>query len=91
MRLIWAIVAGIALGGGLAWWSTRDTPEDTQRKQLRAAAARAAQAEDARPSLYRWRDAQGRLHVAEDPPETGRYERIDREPRPGVEIDGARL
>jgi hypothetical protein len=29
--------------------------------------------------------------VAEDPPKTGRYERIDREPRPGVEIDGARL
>ena len=90
MRLTWAIVAGIALGGGLAWWASRDTPEEAQRKQLRAAAARAAQAEDARPSRYRWRDAQGRLHVAEQPPKTGRYERIDREPRPGFEIDGGR-
>lgn len=90
MRLTWAVVGGIVVGGALAWWASRDTPDDAQRKQMQAAAARAAQAQDARPSLYRWRDAQGRLHVAEQPPETGRYERIDREPRPGFGIDGGR-
>jgi hypothetical protein len=91
MRLAWAIVIGVIVGGGLAWWATRDTPAEAAHKQARAMAARAAQAEEARPSLYRWRDAQGRLHVAEQPPKTGRYERIDREPRSGIEINGSPL
>ncbi|MFD0739074.1 DUF4124 domain-containing protein [Lysobacter koreensis] len=94
MRLAWAIVGGIVLGGGLAWWVARDAPAQAQRKQARAAAARSAQAQDARPVLYRWRDRAGVVHVTSRPPQ-GRdaghpVERIAVEPREGIEVHGDR-
>jgi hypothetical protein len=92
MRLGWAIVGGVAMGAAVAWWASRDTPEQAQRKQQRAAQAAAADAEDARPVLYRWRDAGGVLHITEEAPRpgeaVGQVERIDREPRDGIEIRG---
>ena len=92
MRLGWAIVGGVAIGAAVAWWASRDTPGQAQRKQQRAAQAAAADAEDARPVLYRWRDAGGVLHITEEAPRTGeavgKVERIDREPRDGIEIRG---
>ena len=94
MRLAWAIVGGIVLGGGLAWWVSRDAPAQAERKQARAAAARSAQAEDARPVLYRWRDDAGVVHVTSQPPQgrdAGRkYQRIAVEPRDGIEVHGDR-
>lgn len=94
MRLAWAIVGGVVLGAGLAWWLARDTPAEAQRKHLRAAAARRADAHDARPVLYRWRDAAGTLQVTSQPPQgadAGRhYERIDLQPRDGIEVRGER-
>jgi len=94
MRLAWAIIGGIVLGGSLAWWLSRDTPEQARAKQERAARAAAADAEDARPVLYRWRDANGVLQITEQPPrgrDAGRkYERVDMEPRDGIEVHGDR-
>ena len=94
MRLGWAIVGGIVLGAGLAWWQARDSPADAERKQVRAGAARHADAQDARPVLYRWRDAGGVLQLTSRPPagpDAGRhYERIDLEPRAGFEVHGDR-
>ena len=91
MRVLWAIVGGIVLGGAIGWWSLRESPERQRQKQVRAERAAAADAEDARPVLYRWRDADGILHVADRPPPRGqKYERIDREPRPGIEVHGDR-
>lgn len=90
MRLAWAIIGGIALGGGLAWWMSRDTPEQARAKHERAAQAAAANAEDARPVLYRWRDDNGVLQVTDQPPKGRKYERVDMEPRPGIEVHGDR-
>ena len=94
MRLGWAIVGGVVLGGGLAWWLARDTPAEAARKQARAVAARRADAEDARPVLYRWRDGAGVLQVTQHPPrgeDAGRkYERVDLQPRDGIEVRGDR-
>lgn len=94
MRLGWAIVGGVVIGAGLAWWLARDTPEQAGRKQARASAARRADAADARPVLYRWRDAGGVLQLTSRPPggaDAGRpYERIDLEPRAGFEVHGNR-
>ena len=94
MRLGWAIVGGIVLGGGLAWWLARDTPAETERRQAREAAARRADVEDARPVLYRWRDGAGVLQVTAQPPQgadAGRkFERIDLQPRDGIEVRGDR-
>ena len=94
MRAAWAIVAGLALGIGVAWWLARDTPQQSEAKRRRAEHAAAAAAADARPALYRWHDANGVLQISEQPP-TGRnagrkYERIDKSPRKGIEVHGDR-
>lgn len=86
MKPSWAIVAGIALGVGLAWWAARDTPAETARDQARAD----ARAEAADPPLYRWRDAAGRLQITERPPKGRPYERLPRQPRDWIEVHGDR-
>ena len=80
----------------MAAWSGgwRARPAETERKQARAATARRADAEDARPVLYRWRDGAGVLQVTAQPPQgadAGRkFERIDLQPRDGIEVRGDR-
>ena len=93
MRLAWAIVAGLALGGGVAWWMSRDTPEEAEAKRHRVERAAAQRAEAARPVLYRWRDAAGTLHVSSTPPrgvDARHVEKVDVEPKPGIEVRGDR-
>ncbi len=90
MRLSWAIVAGLLLGIGVAWWLGRESPTDSARKQQRAGQAAAATAEDAQPALYRWRDPSGALQVTEQPPKGRKYERIDKMPATGIVVDSSR-
>ena len=89
MRAWLAIAVGIAAGGGIAWWLARESPEARQHTQARARQA-AAQAQDARPSLYRWRDDAGVLQITDKPPKGRPFERIDREPQPGIKVSGER-
>ena len=91
MRLGWAIAAGLAAGIALAWWLSRQSPEDAEARRARAEQAAAANAEDARPVLYRWTDAAGVVQVTQEPPPKGRrYEKVDIQPRDGIEVDGGR-
>ncbi|MET0894163.1 MAG: DUF4124 domain-containing protein [Pseudoxanthomonas sp.] len=90
MRPFWAIVAGLLLGAGVAWWLAREAPDKRQARQRRAEQAAAANARDARPSLYRWRDGAGVLQISDKPPAHGRYERIDRDPDRGITVKGGR-
>ena len=90
MRPFWAIVAGLLLGAGIAWWLAREAPDTRQARQRRAEQAAAANARDARPSLYRWRDAAGVLQISDKPPTNRRYERIDRDPDRGITVQGDR-
>ena len=62
---------------GIAWWLARESPEARQHTRTRARQA-TAQAQDARPSLYRWRDDAGVLQITDHPPKGRRYERLDR-------------
>lgn len=87
MRLAWAIVAGLALGIGVAWWLARQAPGESEARQRRAARA-AAQAQDAKPSLYRWRDAAGVLQITDQPPPDRPFQRINREPDRAIKIKG---
>jgi hypothetical protein len=87
MRLGWAIVAGIALGAAVWWWTTREEREHARVERERQAAV---EAEAARPVLYRWRDANGVLQITERPPKGRRYERVEREPDEGIEVHGDR-
>ncbi len=88
MRAVWAIVAGVSLGAGVAWWLAREAPEKQVEKQQRAEQAAAAQARDARPSLYRWRDDAGVLQITDKPPKGRPFERIDRDPKRGIQVKG---
>jgi hypothetical protein len=88
MRAGWAIVAGLALGIGAAWWLSRESPRAEHLKRERAEQAAAATARDATPSLYRWRDAGGVLQVTDKPPKGVHYERIGQRPRDGIEVRG---
>jgi hypothetical protein len=91
MRLTWAIVAGLAAGIALAWWLSREPEAAAEAKRARAEQAAAANVEDARPVLYRWTDAAGVVHVTDEPPpRSQRYDKVDVQPREGIEIDGAR-
>ena len=89
MRLAWAVAAGLLLGIGTAWWLARE-PGKAQQKEVRARQAASEQASDARPSLYRWRDDAGVLQITDKPPKGRPFERIDREPQPGIKISGER-
>lgn len=70
------------------WWFTTEMPR-RERERARAAEVAMAQAEQA-SSLYRWRDANGVLHITEEPPKGRKFERIGREPEDGIEISGSR-
>ena len=90
MRAFWAIAAGLLLGGGAAWWLSREAPEKLRAKQQRAERAAAEEARDARPSLYRWRDDAGVLQITEQPPKGRAFERIDKEAERVIEVKGDR-
>ena len=90
MRLAWAILAGLLLGIGVAWWLAREAPEKRAAKQRRAETAAAALARDTRPSLYRWRDEAGVLQITDKPPQGRPFERLDRDPDRAIEVKGER-
>ena len=92
MRLSWpwAIATGVLVGGLAAWWAVREPPERQRDRELRAERAAAANARDARPSLYRWEDANGTVHYTDTPPSGRKYTRVDRTPRDGIEVHGNR-
>ena len=85
----WLVLALVVIAA-LAWWSTRDTPEQARAKQQRAERATAELAEDARPVLYRWRDANGVLQLTDEPPKGRKYERIHKDAPPAPEVRGDR-
>jgi hypothetical protein len=52
MRLAWAVLGGLLLGTGIAWWLSREPPAQAEAKQRRAERAATELAKDARPTLY---------------------------------------
>src|SRR3546814_8695100 len=88
MQLRWALLRGLVAGVAVAWWLSRDTPEQAREKRARAEQAAAADYEDSRPVLYRWRDDGGALHVTDTAPKGRKYERIPIEPAPAIEVRG---
>ena len=73
MRLVHAVLAGLVVGGAVGWWWLGHPGYETsQQRQERAA----AQAEATEPKVYRWRDAQGVLHITDQPPKGRKYEEV---------------
>ena len=85
----WLLLA-LAVVAAFAWWHMRETPEQSRAKQQRAERAAANLAEDARPVLYRWRDAQGVLQLTDEPPQGRKFERIHKDAPPAPEVRGDR-
>lgn len=80
MRLGWAIVIGVLGGAAIAVWlspaGSRWNPFSTHTPSATEVASPAGPGDP--PVLYRWRDAQGIVHVAQQPPADGQaYERVD--------------
>ena len=72
--MVHAVLAGLVVGGAVGWWLLGHPGYETsQQRQERAA----AQAEAAEPKVYRWRDAQGVLHITDQPPKGRQYEKVD--------------
>jgi len=90
MRGAWAVLGGIALGIGVAWWLAREDRQPSPGQRQLAEQAAADQASEARPSLYRWRDAAGVLQITEQPPEGRPFERIDLHADPAIQVRGDR-
>ncbi|MEO5628708.1 MAG: DUF4124 domain-containing protein [Thermomonas sp.] len=86
MKQLGLLLVAVALGVAAWWWFTSEMP---RRERERAQTAKAAMAQAERAStLYRWRDANGNLQVTDQPPKGRKYERIDREPKDGIEVHG---
>ena len=86
-----AVAGGIVIGLAAWWWLDRSHAEASKPTPVSAAAADSAgEADVAGIWLYRWRDDAGNLQITDTPPRGRRYERIDREPRSGIEVDGRR-
>ena len=86
MKAVWAIVGGLVLGAGIAWWLSRPSARVAEARQAHAEQAAAAN----RPSLYRWRDGHGVLQVTDHPPKGIRYQRVPIQSSDGIEVHGDR-
>ena len=86
------IVLGLAAVAALAWYAAQDPSKDGAQAAARKAAAAEASAADAAEGaiLYRWRDANGVLQITDTPPEGRKYERIERDAPPAIEVHGDR-
>ena len=82
------IVLGLAAVAALAWWAARESPEQERARKERAERAAAQATAAARPTLYRWRNAEGVLQITEQPPKGRKYERIDMDAPPRSEVRG---
>ena len=88
MKQLGLLLVAVALGVAAWWWFTSEMP---RREREREQAAKVAMAQVERAStLYRWRDANGNLQVTDQPPKGRKFERIDREPKDGIEVHGSR-
>lgn len=75
--LVWAIAAGLALGALIGWWSLqRDRAAAAPAAAVPAAAAdtKTNAAPIPGPTLYRWRDDAGTLHITDQAPPGRPYE-----------------
>lgn len=80
MKLPWAIVGGLLLGGGLAWWLAPDRPSAPP-----AAPAGTDRADPGAPGVvYRWRDARGVTQITREPPQGHAWERIEIDPERNI-------
>ena len=82
--LLFAIAAAVAAW----WWFTEEMPRRQHARQVAAEMA-AVQVQRAN-ALYRWRDDAGVLQITDKPPKGRPFERIDREPQPGIKVSGER-
>ena len=87
MKQLGMVLVAVALAAAAWWWLTVEMP---RREQAHKAAAEAAAIQARRAdTLYRWRDDAGNLHVTDQPPKGRPYERIAREPAPGIRVENA--
>ena len=80
IKLGWAVVTGLAVGGAIGWWQLGHPGWQTLDQKVAAAEKTAAADKNGRnggePALYRWRDRDGVLQVTDKPPKGRKYEKV---------------
>ena len=72
--------------GTLVWWTLGHPGYETAAQREARVQAEAEAVEAAKPKLYRWRDAQGRLQLTDKPPKGRKYELVDLEAQENVNL-----
>ncbi len=75
--LPWVLLL-IAIGGTVAWWYFAPQTLPDTITELVPVSPKAA------PTLYKWRDAEGQLHVTDVPPKDRPYESVKYDPNSNV-------
>ena len=70
--------------GALAWWTLGHPGYETQEQRAARVEVEMQAAEQAKPKLYRWRDANGVTQITDQPPQGRKYEVVDIESRERV-------
>ena len=80
----------IIVVAALAWWTFGHPGYETYEQRAARVEAQEQAAEAARPKLYRWHDHNGNLQLTDTPPKGRKYERIERDVPPVIEVHGER-
>ena len=75
--LLWLLLL-LILSAGAAWWYFWPNTLPASVKQIAPLSPKAA------PTLYKWRDGQGQLHVTDTPPKDRPYETVQYDPNTNV-------
>jgi hypothetical protein len=72
-RVSFTLIVIVLILAGVAWWTLAPSRVPTWLRRLVSGEARA-------PTLYKWRDAKGALHVTDTPPNDRPYETVRYDP-----------
>ena len=70
----------------VVWWALGHPGFETPAQRALRIEAETAAVEAAKPRLYRWRDAEGRLQVTSTPPAGRKYQVVDLEAQENVNV-----
>ena len=70
----------------VVWWTLGHPGYETAVQREARVQAETEAVEAAKPKLYRWRDAQGRLQLTDQPPRGRKYETVDLEAQEDINV-----
>ena len=72
--------------GALAWWTLGHPGYETQEQRAARVEVEMQVAEEAKPKLYRWRDANGETQITDQRPKGRKYTVVDMDKHENVNV-----